>query len=166
MYFLIWVSVIYRQWTVFKDCLFWRRIRCIKNPGFLRIIFRLCNIGYPPENHLELESREIWCVRNTRLSCPLVLKFCTEKGIITVKLQNDWVTLTYVMDQRHFIKFGFKMSFWQIFYIAQPPQSHFLNFYSVVFKKVSKWPLTSRGGISVNTYFCDICAFCEVRFLI
>ena len=91
-----------------------------KKTRFYLNIFRLCNIGYPSENHLELESREIWFVQNTRLSCPIVLKFCTENGITTVKLQIDWVTQSDVMGKRNFTRFGFKMSFGQISYIAQP----------------------------------------------
>ena len=40
----------------------------------------LCNIGYAFETHLKLKSPEISFVHNICLSCPIVLKYCTEHG--------------------------------------------------------------------------------------
>ena len=36
----------------------------------------LCNIGYPPETHLELKSRKISFVHNILLNNPIILIFC------------------------------------------------------------------------------------------
>ena len=42
-----------------------------------------CNIGYPFETHLKVNSPEISIVHNNRFSLPTVSKFCTGHGCIT-----------------------------------------------------------------------------------
>ena len=61
---------------------------------------------------------QISFVHNIRLNNPIVLKFCTEHGSITVvlcaKFQYDWTTETNVMDERYFSRFEFEISFRRI----------------------------------------------------
>ena len=64
----------------------------VRQAGSLR------NRRQPPETHIKLNSHEI----------------------SSVDIQNDCLTDRYVMEQRDLTKFGFKMSFWRINYIAQP----------------------------------------------
>ena len=74
------------------------------------------NMGFPSERHLKLKSREVPFAHN---SCWIVLKFCSEYGSDTEVLNAKWTTETDVMDERHFARFEFKMSFERISYIAQ-----------------------------------------------
>ena len=64
----------------------------------------LCNIGYPSETHLKLNSRKISFIHNIRLNNPIGLKSCTKNISITavfcVKFQNDWMTEIDNMDER------------------------------------------------------------------
>ena len=39
--------------------------------------------------------------------------------VLCAEIQNDWVTEKYVMGERNFTRFGFKMRFGRISYIAQ-----------------------------------------------
>ena len=68
------------------------------------------------------QTRKISFVRHISFRCPVVLKFCIEYGNITAvlgaKFLNDWATNDRVMSKRDFTRFGFKMSFGRISYIA------------------------------------------------
>ena len=70
-------------------------------------------------------SHKISFVHNMHFNYPIVLQFSTEHDSITValgaKFQNDWATTNNVLSKRVFVRFGSKMSFGQIAYIAQPP---------------------------------------------
>ena len=46
----------------------------------------LCNTGYPSKIHIKRKSHKISFAHNVFLSCPVVLKFCTEHGSITVQI--------------------------------------------------------------------------------
>ena len=65
---------------------------------------------------------------NLFFSYPIILKFCTEYGSITVvlcaKLWKDWTTKTDVTDERDYEKVEFKMSFGRMSYIAQAQAGH------------------------------------------
>ena len=71
----------------------------------------LCNIRYLSETHLKLKSREISSPHNLFINHPVVL----------TKVQNDWTSGMDVMGERDFTRFGVKMSFGRISYIAQHP---------------------------------------------
>ena len=77
------------------------------------IIGVLCNIGYPPENHLESKSREISFDHNICLNNPIVLKCCTEHCSDTVVLwdKDNWIIGTDLMDERDVARYEFKMGF-------------------------------------------------------
>ena len=87
------------------------------------------------------------------------LKFCTEHDIITTVLctqfQNDWVNEKRVKGKRDFTRFGFKMSFGWISYIAQPPVSRSFNCtmskYVVLMRQrsIAMW-LYGRGTVQVR----------------
>ena len=85
----------------------------------------LHNIGYRSEIHLKLKSCKISFAHNACFSQLIALKFCPKQGSITAmlytKLQTDWTIKTDVVDERDFARFGFKISFGQISYIAQYP---------------------------------------------
>ena len=76
----------------------------------------LCNIAHLSKNHLKLISREILFIYNVRFNDATVLKFCAEHGSIEMIRQQ-----TDVMDVHGFTRLEFKMSFQQIFSIAQHP---------------------------------------------
>ena len=63
----------------------------------------LCNITYLSETHLQHKSREISFAHYFFRICPIVLK-----------LGNA----TAVRDEQDFMRFGFKMSFGRISYVA------------------------------------------------
>ena len=71
----------------------------------------LCNMGYPSETHLDLNSREVSFAHNLLLSHKIVLKSCTEHGSITAvlctKFQNDWTNDTDVIDERDIARIKF-----------------------------------------------------------
>ena len=92
----------------------------------------LCNVEYPSETHLKLESHEILFDHKSHFNNQIILKFCTAHDSITVvlctKFQNNWTTQTYVMDERNFARFEFKMSSRQISYILHStPGASFTN---------------------------------------
>ena len=83
----------------------------------------LCNMRYPSETHLKLQSREVSFAYHLFGNCLIVLKYCTEHGsdtaVLCATFQNDWAgTGTDVMDRRDFARVEFKMCFGRI--------SHFL----------------------------------------
>ena len=88
--------------------------------------------------------------QNLFLSYPIILKFCTEYGSITVvlcaKLWKDWTTKTDVTDERDYEKVEFKMSFGRMSYIAQAQAGH----WKVVHTEgmVSRGLLLGRGAIN------------------
>ena len=73
----------------------------------------LCNIRYPPETYLKLESREVSIPHNLFRSCSM---HGSDTVVLRVKLQNDCTTVTEVMDERDFARFEIKMSFGRISY--------------------------------------------------
>ena len=81
-----------------------------------------CNIEYPSESHLQFKYREISFVQNIHSSCQIVLKICTEHGNDTVvfcgKFQNDFAAGHKVIDKRDFARFGFKVRFGRISFVA------------------------------------------------
>ena len=83
----------------------------------------LCNIGYPYETHLRLKSRENSFIHDIRFRCPAILKLCTEYGniiiVLCTKIQNDWITKKYVIGERGFTRFEFKIRFGRTPYIVQ-----------------------------------------------
>ena len=66
----------------------------------------MCNIVYPSETHLKLNSREISFGQNIYFSGQIVLKICTEHGSYTAmlctKLHNDLIIDQWVMCKRDF----------------------------------------------------------------
>ena len=66
-------------------------------------------MGYPPETHFKLKSREVSFAHNLFRKWPIVLKFCTEHGsdtaVLCATFQNDWTIETDVMDEREFARF-------------------------------------------------------------
>ena len=98
-------------WRLLLDDIHWRNL------------LGVCNIWYPSETHLNPKFREISFAHSIRFSCPIVLTLCTEHGsdtaILCAKFQIDWVIEQKVMGKRDFTRFGFKMHFGRISYIAQ-----------------------------------------------
>ena len=86
-----------------------------------------CKIGYPSETHLKPKSREISLAHDLFLSYAIVLKFFTEHGsgaaVFCATFGNEWSTEVWIIGNRDFARFGFKMSFcfWWISYITQHP---------------------------------------------
>ena len=82
------------------------------------------NIGYPPETHIIIWSREILSTYDLLLS-QIVLKFCTEHGSITAVLcanfQNDLTNGMDVLDEGVSVRFPFNIRFGQIYFIATIP---------------------------------------------
>ena len=91
----------------------------VRNPGCWAI-------RYLSESHLKLKSREISFVHNLLINYPIALIFCAEHGsdtaMLCVKFRNDCRNVAYVMDGWDYVRFGFKMSFGRISYIAQHPR--------------------------------------------
>ena len=71
-----------------------------------------CNIEYPPENYLKINSSDRF--DNFAQSTPVILR-------VLYLIQSDWTSATDVMDGRVFAIFLCKMSFGWISYIAQHP---------------------------------------------
>ena len=91
----------------------------------------LFNIEYPSETHFKLKHHEtlfghIICLRN-----PIVLKFCTEqwycRAMCKIPRRLDYLNGCY--GRRDFARFGFKMSFGRMSYIAQHPRINHTNQY-------------------------------------
>ena len=74
-------------------------------------IFYSC---FPSQNKWPTWFRDNLFVHNIRFRCPIVLKFFTVHGSITVvlcdKLQNDKTTQVDIIEERVFAKYEFKMS--------------------------------------------------------
>ena len=103
-------------------------------------IWVLCNIGFQSETSLKLKSHEISFVHNFRFHCP---EHGTITAVICVIIQNDWITETDVVGKRDFARFGFKMSFWRISYIAHHPCAYD--------KRFSKYITYHRNGWYIFT---------------
>ena len=81
------------------------------------------SIGFSKKKKtLQLRSGEIAFTKNAFLSCPIILKFCSEHGSDTVvlwaKCQNDWTMEMDIVDERVFVKFQFNVCWGEIFCIA------------------------------------------------
>ena len=79
----------------------------------------------PSETDLKYKFRKDAFVHRNLISCPIVLKFCTEHGSTTAvpgaKSQSDWTIRADFMGERNFARFEFKISFGRIRHIASPP---------------------------------------------
>ena len=81
----------------------------------------MCNIGYQSKMHLNLKCCEISFVDNLFLSDPIILIFCNDTNVLSVKFQNDLTTQMGFFYGQVFTRLEFKMSFGQVSYVAQPP---------------------------------------------
>ena len=80
------------------------------------------NTKSPPGTPLKLKTHEIGFIQIILFSCQIVLECCMEHGSITATLhatfQNDLIIKQYDTNKRDFARFGFKMSFGRVSYIA------------------------------------------------
>ena len=86
--------------------------------------WELLQKGYPPEMHLNFESRETAFVHNLLLSNQIVLKVCIVYGSITAllcaKFRNHLATDMDVMDERELEKSETKISCGRYPVLQQP----------------------------------------------
>ena len=61
-----------------------------------------CYLGYPSEAHLKLKSHRIWFYHNIHLSCPIILKFCTQQChcCALCKISTDWIMTCYLWTNK------------------------------------------------------------------
>ena len=69
-------------------------------------------VSVSPKSDPKLKSREVSFLLNFLRNCPIVLKFCTEHGSVTIlcAVQNI-KTGTKVMKKRDFTRFEFRIEF-------------------------------------------------------
>ena len=72
-------------------------------------------VGHPSETYLKLKSREIFFDHNIHFGGQIASKFCTthdsNTAMLRAKYEYDSTTAKWVIDERDFTRFEFKMNF-------------------------------------------------------
>ena len=97
-------------------------VLCLGNNDGHIITVALCNVGYPSETHLKLNSHDGSLGHDLILIHLIVWKFGIKHvniiPVLPAKFRNDWTSETGEWD---FTRFEFKVYFGRISVIAHPP---------------------------------------------
>ena len=73
--------------------------------------------------HCEFKSRKPLCVYYLLFSCPVVWNFCTEHGEIILPYFVQNISTIWHLKWMIYVRFGFKMSFINVFLSQQPTEN-------------------------------------------